>query len=73
MKFIVTLVPVHGSMQEREEAIEADSVKLDSTWATFYRIEEVTENGNWRQMPVLHIAIPSTEVISIRREDDEDS
>jgi len=64
MIFTITRQPPLKDSKEREEEIEADSVKLDDTWATFYRMELV----DGLRMPVLHIAIPATEVIQIRRD-----
>ena len=46
---------------EWEEVIEADSVSLDDVWATFFRLDGSEY--------VLHIAIPSTEITTVRRDD----
>ena len=64
MRFIVTKQPPILDSKEVVQEIEADSVSLDSTWAIFYRLEQI----EGREIPVLHVAIPSVEIISIRRE-----
>ena len=50
--------------EEWEEVIEADSLKLDEQWATFFNLDG-TEY-------LLHVAIPSTEITTIRRDDNEE-